>query len=499
MAARVASHDWSATPLGPMRNWPQSLKTTVDLLLASGHAMQLAWGPERIVLYNDAYAPMLGDRHPAALGVPFKDAWPEIWDEIAPLVARVFAGETVKFEDMPLRMTRHGYPEDTWWTFSYSPVRDESGDVAGLLNVTMDVTARIRAQRAERERDEANARVHGNEERLRALVNASSDAVYTMSPDWTEMWKLDGRGFIADTTAPSIRWLEQYVFPEDRDAVVEAIQAAVASGRAFELEHRIRRADGSEGWTFSKAVPVLGEHGEIIEWFGMASDLSARREIEMQQGVLLAELQHRTRNLMGVIRAMSDMTMRTSSNLDEFRLQFNDRLDALSRVQGMLSRLGELERATFDELVQAEMAAIGSGAGRVTLDGPSGIRLKSSTLQTLALALHELATNAAKYGALSQSTGHLAIRWSFEQDGLDGKPWLHVDWRESGVAMPSSGAPPQGTGQGRRLIERALPYQLGAKTAFEMTTDGVHCSIAIPASTRSAETPLNEQEDGSGD
>lgn len=118
MAALIGAYDWARTPLGAIEGWPQSLQTAVDIMLGSGHAMQLAWGPQRTVLYNDAYAPMLGDRHPGALGLPFREAWPEIWNDIEPLVARVFCGETVRFEQMPLIMTRHGYPEDTWWNFS---------------------------------------------------------------------------------------------------------------------------------------------------------------------------------------------------------------------------------------------------------------------------------------------------------------------------------------------------------------------------------------------
>jgi PAS domain-containing protein len=154
MARRIRSHDWGETPLGPIEQWPQSLKTAVGSMLATDHAAQLAWGAEQTVLYNDACASMLGDRHPGALGLPFRDAWRDIWEEIEPLVAWVFAGETVLFEDVLLVMTRCGYPEDTWWTLSYSPVRDESGAVAGLLYVTVDATERIRAVR---ERDEAYA------------------------------------------------------------------------------------------------------------------------------------------------------------------------------------------------------------------------------------------------------------------------------------------------------------------------------------------------------
>lgn len=124
---------------------------------------------------------------------------------------------------------------------------------------------------------------------------------------------------------------------------------------------------------------------------------------------------------------------------------------------------------------------------RVTLQGPPGVRLRSSTVQTLAMALHELATNAVKYGALGQPSGHLDVNWRVERPGPGGKPWLHVDWRESGVDMPSAEAAPRGTGQGRELIERALPYQLSARTSYTLSSDGVHCTIAIPISASTAE------------
>jgi len=186
MARRIRAHDWSRTPLGPIEGWSTVQRSIVDLVLASGHAMQLAWGPQRIVLYNDAYAPMLGERHPGALGVAFRDAWPEIWGDIEPLVGRVFAGETVRFEDMPLTMTRHGYAERTWWNFSYSPVRDEHGAVVALLNVTVDATAGMRARRAESERDEASARLQISERRQAFLLHLSDALRPSMDPVETQ-------------------------------------------------------------------------------------------------------------------------------------------------------------------------------------------------------------------------------------------------------------------------------------------------------------------------
>jgi two-component sensor histidine kinase len=160
----------------------------------------------------------------------------------------------------------------------------------------------------------------------------------------------------------------------------------------------------------------------------------------------------------------------------------------LARVQGLLSRLNDTHRVAFDELIETELRALNGTAKQVTLDGPRGIRLRSSMVQTLGMALHELATNSIKYGALSQPDARLAIRWRMDPPDRKGRPWLHIDWRESGVDMPPPGTAKQGTGQGRELIEGALPYQLSAETSFELGRDGVHCTIAIPVSTSNVQT-----------
>ncbi|HEY0572059.1 MAG TPA: sensor histidine kinase, partial [Enterovirga sp.] len=189
----------------------------------------------------------------------------------------------------------------------------------------------------------------------------------------------------------------------------------------------------------------------------------------------------RTRNLIAVVSSLASKTADEAVSLDDFGERFGTRLAALSRVQGLLSHLTAGQRVSFDELLGSELSALGTvgdGKDKVTLDGPPGVSLRSGTVQTFALALHELATNAIKYGALSAPTGRLAVRWRVEADGKE--PRLHVDWRESGVDMPINGAPPQGSGYGRQLIERALPYQLKAQATYHLGVDGVHCTIAVP-------------------
>ena len=275
MRAAIAAFDWAATPLGPREGWPQSLRSAVDTMLDAGFAMFVAWGPALTFLYNDAYRPMLGARHPAALGATFADAWPDVWADVSPLVDRVLAGESVSFDDMHLVMTRNGYDEDTWWQFSYSPLRDEAGAIVGVLDVCVDVTAKVLNDRA---LAQERALLGESEGRFRALVDASADVIYRMSADWQEMRQLDGRGFLTDTDAPSVRWIEEYLPPDERPAVRAEIARAIRDRGPFDLEHRVLRADGTIGWTRSRAIPILDDGGAIVEWFGAASDVTGEHE-----------------------------------------------------------------------------------------------------------------------------------------------------------------------------------------------------------------------------
>jgi len=149
--ALMRAHDWSDSPLGPPERWPQSLRTVVSLLLQSQFPMFVAWGPDLGFLYNDPYAEILGAKHPRALGRRFYDIWSEIWPDISPLIDAAMAGHATYHEDLPLLMNRKGYDEQTWFTFSYSPVRDDSGNVAGIFCACFETTQKVLVERAMRE------------------------------------------------------------------------------------------------------------------------------------------------------------------------------------------------------------------------------------------------------------------------------------------------------------------------------------------------------------
>jgi PAS domain S-box-containing protein len=182
MAARVRAFDWSRTPLGPTGSWPQALKIAVDICLASRFPMFVWWGPGRINLYNDAYAPVLGKRHPDALGRPARAVWAEIWDVVGPQAEAVLArGEATWNERVRLDMERHGYVEETYFTWSYSPIPGDDGRVGGLYCACSEETGRVLA---ERERDRLAEERRRAEARTREILESITDAFLVVDADW---------------------------------------------------------------------------------------------------------------------------------------------------------------------------------------------------------------------------------------------------------------------------------------------------------------------------
>src|ERR1700761_9440202 len=148
MGALMRAHDWSATPLGPPESWPQSLRTVVRILLTSRYQMWMGWGEELTFFYNDAYRPTLGVKHEWALGASAREVWKEIWPDIGPRIEHVLAtGEATWDESLLLFLERSGYPEETYHTFSYSPVYDDRSRIAGMLCVVTEVTERVIGER----------------------------------------------------------------------------------------------------------------------------------------------------------------------------------------------------------------------------------------------------------------------------------------------------------------------------------------------------------------
>ncbi|ONG50677.1 hypothetical protein BKE38_17515 [Pseudoroseomonas deserti] len=805
MAGLIRALDWAATPLGPLAAWPPGLRTAIELLLASGFPTCLQWGAEGFLIYNDAARPLMGDKHPRALGRPIFEAMPETRASWAPVLAAVLAGETITLQDQPYLLKRDGAGEQAWFTHSCSPLRDTAGRVVALWAVYIETTARLRA---EWRRDQVEAALRAGEEQQAFLLRLS-DALRPLAeptavqataarllgeqldvnrvlyvdiidereaeirldyargvPSLAGRWQADAFGeavtrqlrqsqllvidnaqqdpvladgnralfaelqigatiamslvkdgrwvavFAVQNAAPRIwtpaeialteetaertwaaleqtraeqalrrreaelarvqriggiggfdidlrqglegphlvgehspeyravhgldtaglaehhgAWLRR-LHPEDREPAAAALQAALAGdGLTYQNEYRIiRPSDGASRWILARAdierdetgrairligahidvtpqkqaeaalreseerlrqfgeassdvlwirdagtlrldylTPAferiyglpreggLGEHdfqgwaatilevdrsralshiarvrggeavtfeyrirrpdGEIrwlrnsdfpirdgtgrVRWIGgIGKDVTEEKRAAARQEVLVAELQHRSRNLLAVIRAVAFKTLGRGGARGGAVAAFDQRLAALSRAQGLLSRFGS-DTVELGALVRAELEAHAElEPPRIDIQGPE-VNLSVEQVQTFSLALHELATNAVKYGALRDDLpGQLSVRWQVHEAGeedrlppprVPGRPsrpvlrWVQLAWREAGIALPP--AAPAGErprGYGRELIEDALPYSLGARTAYALQEGGLCCRIALP-------------------
>src|ERR1700759_5521887 len=238
VGALMRSHDWSASPLGHPSAWPQSLRSVVGLLLESRFPMFVAWGKELGFLYNDAYAEILGEKHPRALGGRFYDIWSEIWTDISPLIDAAMAGEASFRKNLPLLMNRHGFDEQTWFTFSYSPVRDEQGRVAGMFCAVAETTQAVLAEEALRE----------SEERFRLIADSAPVPIWVTRLDrkrgFVNRAYVDYLGISYDE-AVDFDW-RTIIPPDDAPRILAESLAGEASLEPFTLEARYRHKDG--GW-----------------------------------------------------------------------------------------------------------------------------------------------------------------------------------------------------------------------------------------------------------
>ncbi|THD64281.1 HWE histidine kinase domain-containing protein [Phenylobacterium sp.] len=464
----IRRFDWSQTSLGPISGWPPALRTATNIVLQSPLPLVMLWGPDGVMIYNDAYSVFAGQRHPRLLGSKVLEGWAEVADFNARVLEVGLAGGTLSFKDQNLTLYRNDVAEQVWMDLNYGPVLGDDQTPAGVLAIVVETTGQVRA---EREREEAEARVRASEERFRALVNATSDVVYRMSPNWREMRQLDGRGFLADTESPSIAWIDEYLLPEDQPHILAAIDEAIRERRPFHLEHRVRSSDGSVGWTSSRAVPLFADDGAILEWFGAASDVTARKQAEEHLRLVVNELNHRVKNTLAMMQALGAQTFRNADDLEQAQDKFTGRITALARASDLLTGERGVGAALRDVIERAMEGYFARDAGRYDIEGPR-VELSSKTALSLAIALHELATNALKYGAWSVAAGRVVIAWSRAEGER-----LHLEWRETGgppVAAPTA------RGFGSRLIERGLAAELSGEVRLVFDPAGLICRVDAP-------------------
>jgi PAS domain S-box-containing protein len=643
MAERICAYDWASTPLGPIRSWPQCLRAAVELMLASGFPTSIHWGQEAILLYNDAKARVL-DLHPSALGQPTFKALPEMRHSLEPVVRRVMGGESVVHGEQRYFVGEKGGERQIWVDHLASPMRDDTGAVAGLWMVLIDATARIHAEQqrlqaedalrnsearqafllrlsdtlraiadpptilatatrtagehfsanrccyaefcdggvthrgcwvrdgsnmperfafvelamvaegyragqavaaddiesdprfTEKERDRLrtagigafvcvplrretvfgvqstaprawtaceielireaaertlhtvrNARaevaLRDSEERFRQFAEASTDIIWIRDAKTLrlEYWSPSFEQGFGEKWDPALGGENlkdslDIVLPEDRERARATI-AAVQAGQRVNFEYRIRRPrDGEIRWIRSTVFPLIDSAGGVQRVGSICHDTTEERATADRMEIMVAELQHRTRNLMAVLQSIVAQTLEASEDLGSFKARIDERLIALSRAQQLLSR-SEQEPVTIGALVRLELDTLGGDGrpGRIDICGPE-VRLRNSAVQMLALAFHELAIDARKHGVLAADRGRLQIAWDVEQ--VRNIPCLRLQWIEERPVCVAVQRDRQG--YGRELIERALPYSLNAETCYQLDETGLRCTISLP-------------------
>ncbi|WP_262266546.1 PAS domain S-box protein, partial [Microvirga yunnanensis] len=276
MGARVRHHDWASTSLGPIATWPQSLKSLVNLVLAAPLPMNLLWGPELIQIYNDAYAPLMGLKHPAGLGQPAAECWQEVWEVTGPLYVRVFAGETVVLENSQWILNRHGVPETAWFDNYLTPVLDENGAVGGAHVIAFETTGRVKAAV---ERDRSEQAVRASEQRLQRVIETDAVGMIFFDHSGTLVDAndvfLNMMGYTrAEVERRELTW--RRLTPAEWVGVSEEqMQKLAATGRIGPYEKEYFLKDGSRRWMLF-AGRDLGD-GTTAEY---CLDITARKQAE---------------------------------------------------------------------------------------------------------------------------------------------------------------------------------------------------------------------------
>lgn len=533
----------------------------------------------RFLEVNEAFVAQTGLVDP--VGKTMRTLQPDIEDKWVATYGRIaMSGEAERFESESPAMNR-------WFDVFAFPIGEAAPHTLGIL--FEDIGKRKAMELALRH----------SENRLHSLIEATSDLIFRMNPEGTVMDQLGGKSLLGEATGPG-DWIEEFVTPSDQAMVRDAVAAAIAAHQPIELEHRYIRPEGSVGWLYSRAVPVFDETRTITEWFGMATDITNRRQAERElangaqmlrvaseigkvgiwdwnvetdevvwsdenfrmlgfepgsvvpsyaswterihlddrvtvdeavdramttgeeyiqeyrvvrpegdvrwlagrgrflydeqgkpvrmlgamidttqrrreeewQRLLVAELQHRLRNLIGMVRSVARLSAPSHRHVDEYVDHLIGRLQAMGRTQSTLTR-SPGRSVDLAELVREELLVHAVQPDRCHVDGPE-IALSPHAAEIVTLAIHELATNSVKYGALGD-TGYIRIVWSAEERG--DKPWVSLRWQETAQIRKTK---QNRKGFGRKLLEERVPYELQGHGRLEVHDTGVLAELEFP-------------------
>ena len=387
MGALMRTRDWSGSPLRDPESWPQSLRSVVALILNSKFPMFIAWGPALGLLYNDAYAEILGEKHPSALGYPFAEIWPEIWADIHPIVKRTLEGESIFYTNLPFTINRKGFDEPAWFTFSYSPLRDDSGAIAGIYCTAIETTADVLNQRHRLEESERLQQLFAQGPSVMAVTHGSDHIFELANASYLE---LVGRcDIVGKPVHEALPDLEGQGFYELLDEVYSSGEAYRGHASPVNLMRGGKLEELFVDFVFQ---PIKDKSGTVTGIFIEGNDVTdavvANNELRAanrRKDDFLAMLAHELRNPLAPISAASDL-LRVAGNRPESVAEVSDILNRQVRhMTGLVDDLLDVSRVTRGLIVlQSDSLDING----VVLDAAEQVRsLVDSKRQRLTLAL----------------------------------------------------------------------------------------------------------------
>jgi len=447
VGALMRARDWSASPLGPPEDWPQSLRSVVGLLLNSKFPMFVAWGPELGFLYNDAYAEILGGKHPAAIGSRFEDIWREIWPDIHPIILKALAGQSTYHENLPLTMNRRGYDEQTWFTFSYSPVRDESGAIAGMYCAVKETTVEVLNEHARQEENERLLMLFSQAPSVMAVVREPGHVFELANAAFQEIVAA-GRPLIGRPYREALSELEGQGYFELLDQVA-------ATGEAFRAQASpamLRDANGQLRQFYFNYVlqPIKTAAGDVSAIFMEGNDVTAGvlanqrlHDANRRKDEFLAMLAHELRNPLSPISAAAellalrgtdpDVVRRTSEIIGRQVRHMTDLVDDLLDVSRVTRGLIRLQEQPLDivsvvgDAVEQVRGLVQSRRQQLSLHLPAQPAMVLGDRTRLVQVVANLLNNAAKY---TPERGHVEVR----VEVIDGAVRVAVEDDGTGIA-----------------------------------------------------------------
>jgi len=395
--------------------------------------------------------------------------WLGFWNGPAAQEARAAvdtarAGGTGRFQGFC--PTAAGAPK--WWDVLVTVIKGPDGRPERLLSISRDIT----------EMKQAEDLAAQTAERYRLASRATNDAIWdwdlaTDHIQWNEAVQTLF-GYAPEDVGPSGKWWKRQIHPDDRERVAQDIQTAIdGEGTHWSAEYRFQRADGTYATIFDRGHVLRDETGQAIRMIGAMLDISDRKQAEQQLRLLHRELGHRLKNVLTMVQAIASQTLRSSASLDEARETLAARLITMGKAQDVLID-GTADEADVATVLASALEPHGwHQTGRFRLRGPR-LRLNSGSALSLALLVHELATNAIKYGALSVPDGHVDLVWAITEDE---KPCLALRWSEHGgppVVVPAR------KGFGTRLITRGLGGDGRSQVQLDYEPSGVVCTLTAP-------------------